>query len=128
MIAVPVYGVPPYTLVTAGGRLGARILDVVLIMVTLGIGWLIWALITWANGQTPGKALLGHVVADARTGEPFGWGRMCVREFLVKGLLFGLLSMVTCGLSALVDCLMVLRSDQRTLHDLVVGSVVCRRG
>jgi uncharacterized RDD family membrane protein YckC len=115
---------PVSTLVSAGGRLGASLLDALLIMVTLGIGWLIWNLITWANGQTPGKQLLGHVVADASTGEAFTWGRMFLRDFLIRGLLFGLLNMITFGVFSLVDVLMVFRADRRTLHDQMAGSIV----
>lgn len=132
------YGQPTYPsyptsgmglrLVTPGGRLGAALLDAVLVFVTLGIGWLIWTLITWGSGQTPAKQLLHQVVADARTGQPFTWGRMFLREFVVRGLLFGLANVFTLGVFGLVDVLMVFREDRRTLHDLVSGSVVAYSG
>jgi uncharacterized RDD family membrane protein YckC len=115
---------PAARLVSPGGRLGAALLDGLLIVVTLGIGWAVWALISWASGQTPGKQLLHQVVADGRTGQPFGWGGMFVREFLVRGLLFGVANMLTAGIFGLVDVLMVFREDHRTLHDMVSGSVV----
>jgi len=115
---------PPSQLVSAGGRLGAFLVDALLIVVTFGIGWLIWAMITWCNGQTPGRQLLGHVVADATTGEAFGWGRMFLREFLIKGLLFWIPNAVTFGVFGLVDSLMVFRSDGRTMHDMTAGSIV----
>ena len=44
-------------------------------------------------------SLLGHVVADAETGVPFDWGRMFLREFVIKGMLFGFLSLITLGVS-----------------------------
>src|SRR3954452_4433280 len=113
-----------FTLVSPGGRLGAVVLDVLLIMVTLGIGWFVWALIAWSKGQTPGKQVLGHVVADASTGEQFTWSQMFLRDFLIRGLLFGLISTVTAGLFGLVDVLMVFREDRRTLHDQMAGSIV----
>jgi uncharacterized RDD family membrane protein YckC len=112
-------------LVSPGGRLGAFLLDFLLYVITFGIGWLIWALITWASGQTPGKQLLRQVVVDPRTGQRLTWGRMCVREFVVRGILFGLLNIVTLGILSTVDALMVFRQDHRTLHDQVAGSVVC---
>ncbi|HEX2805187.1 MAG TPA: RDD family protein [Kineosporiaceae bacterium] len=112
-------------LVTPGGRLGAALLDGLLYLLTLGIGWLIWMLITWGSGQTPGKQLLHQVVVDPQTGQRFTWGRMCLREFVVRGLLFGLLSFLTLGVFSLVDALMVFREDRRTLHDQVSGSIVC---
>ena len=130
--AVQPYGYPTYPapgpglrLVSPGGRLGAALLDGLLYVLTLGIGWLIWMLITWGSGQTPGKQLLHQVVVDPNTGQRFTRGRMCLREFVVRGLLFGLLSFLTLGVFSLVDALMVFREDRRTLHDQVSGSVVC---
>ena len=41
-----------------GIRLGSYFLEGVLIIYTLGIGWLLWALTTAGNGQTPAKKLL----------------------------------------------------------------------
>jgi uncharacterized RDD family membrane protein YckC len=111
-------------LVSPGGRFGAFLLEIVLAVVTLGIGYLIWSLITWSNGQTPGKQLLGQVVADAQTGAPADWSRMFMREFVIHGLLFGLLNTVTFGVFFVVDSLMVFGTDHRTLHDKMAGTVV----
>jgi uncharacterized RDD family membrane protein YckC len=111
-------------LVSPGGRLGAFLLDALLCTVTLGIGWLIWTLITWSSGQTPAKQLLHQVVADAQTGRPFTWGRMFLREFVLRGIVLWLLNVVTLGVVSLIDALMVFREDRRTLHDLMAGSVV----
>jgi len=36
-------------------RLAGFALDLVLRWVTMGIGWMIWSLIIWGQGQTPGK-------------------------------------------------------------------------
>jgi uncharacterized RDD family membrane protein YckC len=110
--------------VSVGGRFGAFLLDGLLILVTLGIGYLIWALITWGDGQTPAKKLLGHVVADAHTGEPFDWGRMALRQFVIQGLLGGLLTGISFGIYFWVDSLMILGEGQRTLHDRMANSVV----
>jgi uncharacterized RDD family membrane protein YckC len=121
---MPQQFVAPFPLVSAGGRIGASLLDFLLIGVTLGIGWLIWACVTWSNGQTPAKSLLGHVVVDAATGQPFDWGRMFLREFVIKMLLFGLLDTITFGVFWLVDDFTLFRAGQRTLHDQVAGSLV----
>ncbi|GIF75906.1 RDD family protein [Asanoa siamensis] len=125
------YGQPapaPYggahPLVSPGERLGAALLDVLLAFVTLYVGWLVWSMITWSDGQTPGKKLLNHVTADAHTGQPLDWGQMALREFCVKGLLGFLLGAVTCGVYGLVDACMVFGERQRTLHDKMVNSVV----
>ena len=36
-------------------RLGAYALDFALAICTCGIGWLIWSIVVWGQGQTPGK-------------------------------------------------------------------------
>jgi uncharacterized RDD family membrane protein YckC len=120
----PVLPAQSGTRVSEAGRLGASLLDGVLIFVTAGIGWMIWSLISWSTGQSPAKQLLGHVVADAETGAAFSWGRMFVREFLVRGVLFLLLNFVTLGIFGLVDACMIFRADHRTLHDTMAGSIV----
>lgn len=120
----PAHQAPAFPLVSAGGRLGALLLDMLLVVVTLWIGWFIWAMFTWGDGQTPGKKLLGHVVADAGTGEAFGWGRMALREFVVKGLLGWVLNVVSIGIYFWVDSLMILGDRQRTLHDRMANSIV----
>ncbi|NMO52798.1 RDD family protein [Actinoplanes sp. TBRC 11911] len=111
-------------LVSPAGRLGAFLLEILLAVVTLGIGYVIWSLIVWSDGQTPGKQLLGLVVADAQTGAPVDFGRMLMREFVLYGLLFGLLSAVTFGVFFAVDALLVFGTDRRTLHDKLAGTVV----
>jgi uncharacterized RDD family membrane protein YckC len=113
-----------YPIVSVGGRIGAALLDVLLITVTLGIGWFIWTMITWSDGQTPAKKLLGHVVADANTGQPLDWGRMALRDFCIKGLLALVLNAVSCSLYFWVDSFMVFGDRQRTLHDRMANSVV----
>ncbi|WP_433825875.1 RDD family protein [Actinoplanes sp. CA-015351] len=124
------YAYPPATgmpIVSAGGRLGAFLLDGVLIVVTLWIGWFAWSMVTWAEGQSPGKKLLGYVVVDASTGQRFDWGRMAMRDFVIKGLLGTVLSACTFGIYFWVDALMVLGDGQRTLHDRMAGSIVVRQ-
>ena len=69
-------------------RLGAYLLEGVLVTVTLGIGWLIWAATTGPTGQTPAKRLLSLRVIRADTMQPAGLGRM----FWVRGFLAGLVA------------------------------------
>jgi uncharacterized RDD family membrane protein YckC len=42
-----------------GRRLAGYLLDGLLAIVTLFIGWLIWSIVVWGRGQSPGKQLLG---------------------------------------------------------------------
>jgi len=83
-----VVGLPPGTkLASPGRRLGAYLLDALLSLVTVGIGWLIWSLIVWGKGQTPGKQLLKMRVMSLENGRPATWGRMALREFVCKGVI-----------------------------------------
>ena len=114
-------------LASAGARLGAYLLDAVLAFVTIGIGWLIWSLIIWGKGTTPGHQILKQYIVDEKTGQTFSWGRMAIREFLVKQLLCGILAILTFAVFFLVDSLMVVRDDRRTIHDRISGSLVVQR-
>lgn len=64
-------------------RLGGYALDIGLALVTLGIGWVIWSLVAWRNGQTPAKQILKmRVVAEeGRTNAT--WKHMAIRQFLI---------------------------------------------
>ncbi|HET9559115.1 MAG TPA: RDD family protein, partial [Actinomycetota bacterium] len=65
-------------------RLGSSLIDLVLIIVTLVIGWLIWTLIVWSKGQTPGKQICGQRVVMKRTGRAATWGEMALRDFVIR--------------------------------------------
>jgi uncharacterized RDD family membrane protein YckC/predicted RNA-binding Zn-ribbon protein involved in translation (DUF1610 family) len=67
-----------------GKRLGAYLLDVVLALVTLLIGYLIWALIICGRGQSPAKQLLGMRIVNCEEGKRSGYGRTFLRDFIVK--------------------------------------------
>ena len=60
----------PAPLASIGHRLGGKAVDFALSLVTLNIGWLIWSLVVWGNGQTPGKQILKMRVYDKTTGKP----------------------------------------------------------
>ena len=63
--------------------LGAAALDTVLLVVTFGIGWLVWSLILWNEGLTPAKKILKLRTYSFETGTVATWGHMSVREFLI---------------------------------------------
>lgn len=114
-------------LASPGARLGSHLLEVILAVVTLGIGWLIWSFVIWGQGTTPGHKVLKQFIVNEKTGKEFTWGQMFVREFLIKGLLVPLLSALSFGIVYLVDSLMVTRDDRKTLHDRICGSIVVQR-
>lgn len=71
--------------VSPWGRLGSALLETLLITVTLGIGWVIWAAMIAGSGQTPAKRLVGHQVVTMGELRPAGIGRM----FWMRGLIAG---------------------------------------
>lgn len=68
---------------SAGHRIGAFAVDAGLYIVTLGIGWFIWSMVLWNQGQTPAKKLLKLRVLDETTGRPARWGHMLIRQGLI---------------------------------------------
>ena len=78
-------------------RLGALVLESVLFLVTLGIGWVIWALVIVGRGQTPAKALLNLRVVDTGSLKPVGFARMFWVREIVAGIVAGLAIPLTLG-------------------------------
>ena len=117
-------------------RLGALVLDALLMGLTFGIGWLIWSLVIWGNGQTPAKQILKIRVYNAETGQVVSWGHMALREALLGwwfglGIASGLLSLVTFGIGGLafiawyvVEIVFYFTKDSRTLRDLWAKTAV----
>src|SRR5690348_15270248 len=67
---------PGVTLSSPWERLGSYVVDYVLVLVTLGIGWLIWAATIAGDGVTPGKKLLNLRVISTSDLRPVGIGTM----------------------------------------------------
>jgi uncharacterized RDD family membrane protein YckC len=107
-------------LASSGRRIGAYFLAIPLAIVTLGIGYLIWGLIVWANGQTPALQLLGMRCWRPEDGRVAGFWWMALRE-IVGRIVDGILSIITYLVSFIF---MLTRPDRRTLHDLIAGTVV----
>lgn len=115
---------PAPQLATPQARLGAYLVDLGLLLVTLVIGWLIWSFFTWQTGQTPAKRLMRQVVIDVRTGRPFTWVQMLLREFVLKGVAGGIASSATNGATFVADSLFIFREDRKTVHDMIIQSQV----
>ena len=69
-------------------RLGAEALDSAFMLLTLWIGWVIWSLVVWGEGQTPAKKILKIRVLSAQNNKPATWGHMAVRQLLVPLTIF----------------------------------------
>lgn len=107
-------------LASSGRRIGAFFLAIPLSIITLGIGYLIWGLIVWGNGQTPALQVLGMRCWRPEDGRVATFWWMALRE-VVGRLIDGILWVIT----ELVSFIFMLsRPDRRTLHDLIAGTVV----
>ena len=73
----------PYVKATPQHRLAGVALDAALMMMTFYIGYIIWALIIWGQGQTPGKQILRMRVYSSENFKPATWAHMAVRQFLI---------------------------------------------
>ena len=78
-------------LATQGRRFAGFILDVLLAIFTLAIGWLVWFLIIAGRGQTPAKQILKMRVVR-EDGQPASYGWMLLREIGVKIIAFAVLN------------------------------------
>jgi uncharacterized RDD family membrane protein YckC len=103
-----------------GRRFGAYLLEGVLVVVTLFVGWLVWALIVFGRGQTPAKQLLGMRAIKLRTGMKAGWGTMFLREFVAK-LIIGFLAWFTLGI---VYFWLIWDKNNQELWDKIVDTVI----
>ena len=104
-----------------GSRLGAALLDSLLISVTFGIGWLIWAANISGKGQTPGKQLLKLRIVDATTAQPIGFGRM----FFMRGLVAGLVASIAIPFTIGILLFMPFWDKRnQTLWDKISGTIV----
>ena len=110
---------------SVGKRLGGYLLDVLLLIVTLVIGWIVWSLIVWARGQSPGKQLLKMRCVKLSTGRRATWGTMALREFVGKYLIMWLISAVTLGIGPIVLYFMLLWTQKRQeLWDVIASTIV----
>ena len=100
---------------SGAARLTARLIDLLLFPLCLGVGWWLWLGATAGEGQSPAKRMLGLRVVRA-DGSAMGGGAVWFREGVAALLLTPLLPL---------SALWALRSPGRqALHDLLAGSVV----
>ena len=88
--------------------------------------WIVWFVLSARNSQTPGKQLLGLYILR-EDGSRAGFGYTIVREFLVKGILFALVSGITGGIGWVVSAAWCLwDNDRQCLWDKVLGTYIAR--
>jgi uncharacterized RDD family membrane protein YckC len=96
----------PFVKATPQHRLGAVVLDSVFCFLTFYIGYIVWALIVWGQGQTPGKQILRIRVYSADTGRQATWGHMAIRQLLIPiafSLVFWIPVIIFGGLGAVIQ-------------------------
>ncbi len=107
-------------LASVGRRIGGYFLDILLFIVTLVIGYIVWALIVWARGQTPAKQLLKMRCWRPETRRNANWGWMALRQ-IIGGFVEGIAFPVIFAVSFLM---MALSKQRRAIHDYIGGTVV----
>ena len=98
-----------------GRVVAAYTLAVLLFIVTLGIGYIIWSLVAWGYGQTPGQRLLGLRCWDLETGRPGSRGQMAIRQ--ITGLLLN-------GEALMGPFILLASKDRASVGDFFVDTVV----
>jgi uncharacterized RDD family membrane protein YckC len=108
-------------LASVGRRIGSYFLAGLLIIVTLGIGYLIWGAISWSKGQTPTQQLLGMQTWKPQTRTNATWGEQFLRE--VSRLLYAIPFIG--WIVAIVSFFMFLSNkEHQAIHDQIGGTIV----
>ena len=107
-------------LASVGRRIGAAFLTIPLAIATLGIGYIIWGLIVWGNGQTPALQVLRMRAWRPETNRVAGFWIMALREIAGRTInhVLGLVSLLTSFV------LFVSGREHKALHDWIAGTVV----
>jgi hypothetical protein len=83
-----------------GIRIKALLLTFCLVIVTLGVGWLVWSALEWRHGSTASFRVLGLRVVRRSDGTPLGLGRSILRNAVLCTALL-IPTMVACVVIAL---------------------------
>jgi len=96
----------PFPKASIKHRLGGKAVDYAMYSVTFGIGWLIWSLVVWGQGQTPGKQIVKLRVYNKTNLKRVTWGHMALREFalpITPSIIFWISIVSSGGLEKLSD-------------------------
>lgn len=124
------------------------ILDILLFWLTLGVGWIVWAIVLLPQSQTPAKQILGYVLVDHKSGRRPALWRVGLRQFIPVALtvfaFFGPVYVLTytheaneyltipvggtlvIALLLLIDALLVFGKGKRRLFDFFFNTSVVR--
>ncbi|MBQ88960.1 MAG: hypothetical protein CL433_09005 [Acidimicrobiaceae bacterium] len=104
------------------------LLEAVLTIVTLGIGWLIWALILVLRneGQTPAKKIMNQKVMIEETGMPAGAARMIFMRGLVGGIILRIAFELFVIPGLILLLLVFFDNKNRTFWERASGTIVIR--
>ena len=112
-----------FRLASIGSRVWATILDGIMFVITLVIGYIIWFIIVARHGQTPGKQLAKLICID-KNGDILHFWRMLWREFISQYLV----AIITFSIFGWLDYFWALwDKDRQTWHDKMAGSWVVSR-
>jgi len=107
-------------LASVGRRIGAYFLSILLIVVTLVIGWVIWGLVLWGKGTSPAFQVLGMRCWKPATNEVASFGTMALRDIVGR-----IVESVFFGIGGVVSFIMFLANkDHRSLSDMIGSTVV----
>jgi RDD family len=112
--------VAPTPVSSSARRFGALALELLLVAVTMFVGWFVWSLRTWARGQTPAKSLLSLRCVRVAGGRSAPWRIMVLREVVGKWLL----GVLTLGIVPLVSAVMILRRGRMGVWDKLAKTQV----
>jgi uncharacterized RDD family membrane protein YckC len=105
-------GVPPRSI---GRVVAAYAVAVLLFIVTLGIGYIIWSLVSWGDGQTPAQRLFGLRCWRPESSRPASRVQMALRQ--ASGLLLN-------GELLLGVFILLIEPARTSVGDFFIGTVV----
>jgi uncharacterized RDD family membrane protein YckC len=114
-------------LASPGKRFGTYLLDGLLIVVTLFIGYAIWALFSsYKKGQSPAKTITHLKYVNTSTGQVTDWSKTFIRDVLIRWLLVGVISSITLYIGGLICAFMIFDKDKnyQAGWDRIAGTVV----
>ena len=103
-------------------RLAGFFLNLLFQGITFGIGWFIWSLVVWGQGQTPAHQTLKMRVYSIDTGKPASWGHMLIRQLLIP-ISFFATYLIAIGITGVVGSNLASQAEHRTTSELILLAV-----